>query len=71
MATIMASEIAEQPAAVARTLDALRPLRPELRRLAGGARLVTFVARGTSDNAAVYDQELERLEMRASDVRHG
>jgi len=58
VATIMALEIAEQPAAVARTLDALRPLRPELRRLAGGARLVTFVARGTSDNAAVYGRYL-------------
>jgi glucosamine--fructose-6-phosphate aminotransferase (isomerizing) len=58
VATIMASEIAEQPAAVARTLAALRPLRPALRRLADGARLVSFIARGTSDNAAVYGRYL-------------
>jgi glucosamine--fructose-6-phosphate aminotransferase (isomerizing) len=54
----MAAEIAEQPGAVARTLEALRPLRPELRRLAAGARLVTFIARGSSDNAATYGRYL-------------
>ena len=58
MPTIMASEIAEQPGAVARTLEALRPLRPELRRLAAGTRLVTFIARGSSDNAATYGRYL-------------
>lgn len=54
----MAGEIAEQPAAVSRTLAALRPLRGELRRLAAGARLVTFIARGSSDNAATYGRYL-------------
>jgi glucosamine--fructose-6-phosphate aminotransferase (isomerizing) len=38
----MAAEIAEQPAAVARTLQALRPLRGDLRRLAASTRLVTW-----------------------------
>lgn len=56
--SIMAAEIAEQPEAVARTLDALRPLRDELRHLAAGARLVTFFARGSSDNAATYGRYL-------------
>jgi len=56
--TRMASEIAEQPEAVARTLQALRPLRGEVRRLAAGARLVTFIARGSSDNAATYGRYL-------------
>jgi glutamine---fructose-6-phosphate transaminase (isomerizing) len=54
----MAAEIAEQPAAVARTLQALRPLRGDLRRLAAGTRLVTFIARGSSDNAATYGRYL-------------
>jgi glucosamine--fructose-6-phosphate aminotransferase (isomerizing) len=54
----MASEIAEQPDAVARTLHALRPLRGELRRLAAGTGLVTFIARGSSDNAATYGRYL-------------
>jgi glutamine---fructose-6-phosphate transaminase (isomerizing) len=54
----MAAEIAEQPAAVARTLAALRPLRGDLRRLAAGTRLITFIARGSSDNAATYGRYL-------------
>jgi glutamine---fructose-6-phosphate transaminase (isomerizing) len=54
----MAREIAEQPEAVARTLDALRPLRGELRALAAGTGLVTFIARGSSDNAATYGRYL-------------
>jgi len=56
--TRMAAEIAEQPEAVARTLEALRPRRAELRRLAEGARLVSFIARGSSDNAATYGRYL-------------
>jgi glucosamine--fructose-6-phosphate aminotransferase (isomerizing) len=56
--TLMRSEIEEQPTAVARTLDALRPLAPELRRLAADRRQVLFIARGSSDNAAVYGQYL-------------
>jgi glutamine---fructose-6-phosphate transaminase (isomerizing) len=60
----MAAEIAEQPQAVARTLDALRPLRGELRRLAAGTRLVTFIARGSSDNAATYGRYLCEIHAR-------
>jgi glutamine---fructose-6-phosphate transaminase (isomerizing) len=54
----MAREIGEQPEAVARTLQALRPLRGELRRLAAGTGLVSFIARGSSDNAATYGRYL-------------
>jgi glutamine---fructose-6-phosphate transaminase (isomerizing) len=57
-ASVMAREIAEQPDALQRTLDALLPLRGELRRLAGGRRHVLLVARGSSDNAAVYGRYL-------------
>jgi glutamine---fructose-6-phosphate transaminase (isomerizing) len=56
--TRMAQEIAEQPAAIARTLDALLPQRDALRRLATGRRQVLLVARGTSDNAAAYARYL-------------
>ncbi len=62
--TTMAAEIAEQPEAVARTLAALRPLRGELRRLAAGTRLVTFIARGSSDNAATYGRYLCEIHAR-------
>ncbi|WP_020579593.1 SIS domain-containing protein [Actinopolymorpha alba] len=58
MTTQMAQEIAEQPEAVSRTLDALRPLRGELAHLARGTRHVLFVARGSSDNACVYGRYL-------------
>jgi glutamine---fructose-6-phosphate transaminase (isomerizing) len=58
MATRMAVEIAEQPEAIARTLEELLPRRPELRRLAAGRPQVLFVARGTSDNAGVYGRYL-------------
>jgi glutamine---fructose-6-phosphate transaminase (isomerizing) len=56
--SLMAQEIAEQPCAVARTLDALLPLRADLRRLTGRRRHVLLVARGSSDNAAVYGRYL-------------
>jgi glutamine---fructose-6-phosphate transaminase (isomerizing) len=56
--TIMAAEIAEQPEAVARTLEALLPARDALRRLAAGRRQLLLVARGTSDNAAAYARYL-------------
>jgi glucosamine--fructose-6-phosphate aminotransferase (isomerizing) len=62
----MAIEIAEQPEALARTLDALRPLRSELAALARDARLVVFYARGSSDNAAIYGRYL--LEVHAHRV---
>lgn len=51
-------EVAEQPVAVARTVDALLPLRPELRKLARDRRHVLFMARGSSDNACVYGRYL-------------
>jgi glutamine---fructose-6-phosphate transaminase (isomerizing) len=54
----MRDEIAEQPAAVAATLDALLPLGGEIERLGAGARQILFIARGSSDNAAVYGQYL-------------
>jgi glutamine---fructose-6-phosphate transaminase (isomerizing) len=64
MTTIMAAEIAEQPDAIDATLDALLPLREDLRKLDEGRREVLFVARGTSDNAGVYGRYL--LEVHAA-----
>ena len=61
--SVMAAEIADQPHAVDATLDALLPLRPAIRELAGPRRHVVFVARGSSDNAAIYGRYL--LEARA------
>ncbi|MDQ6919978.1 MAG: SIS domain-containing protein [Actinomycetota bacterium] len=58
MSTQMAVEIAEQPEAIARTLDALWPLREELASLGQKARAVIFYARGSSDNAAIYGRYL-------------
>ncbi len=58
MHTVMGREIAEQPAAVAATLDALRPLRSRLAELNGTRKQVLFIARGSSDNAAVYGRYL-------------
>jgi glucosamine--fructose-6-phosphate aminotransferase (isomerizing) len=54
----MAQEIAEQPAALHRTLAALLPAVDEIRRLAEGTDRVLFIARGSSDNAALYGQYL-------------
>jgi glucosamine--fructose-6-phosphate aminotransferase (isomerizing) len=54
----MAEEIAEQPEAVRRTLAALVPHRAADRGLFRGRRRVLFVARGSSDNAAVYGRYL-------------
>ena len=58
MATRMRQEIDEQPAALRRTLDAFLPLVGELRTVAKETRQVLFIARGSSDNAAVYGQYL-------------
>lgn len=58
MPTRMAAEIAEQPRAARATLDALLPLRAELWALAADRRRVLFVARGSSDNAAIYGRYL-------------
>ena len=54
----MAAEIAEQPDAVGRTVEALWPLRGALAELGAGARHVLFLARGSSDNAATYGRYL-------------
>lgn len=56
--TQMRREIYEQPAAVRRTLETLRPAIPHLRAAARDCRQVLFIARGSSDNAAVYGQYL-------------
>lgn len=56
--TQMAREIAEQPAAVRRTLAALLPQRHALAALFEGRRRVLFAARGSSDNAAIYGRYL-------------
>jgi len=50
----MRAEIMQQPAALRATIDALLPRAAEAGRLARGTRQVLFIARGTSDNAAVY-----------------
>ena len=57
-ATRMASEIAEQPDAARRTIEHLVPEQPRLRELAEGRRRVLLVARGSSDNAAIYGRYL-------------
>jgi glucosamine--fructose-6-phosphate aminotransferase (isomerizing) len=56
--TQMLHEISEQPDALARTLAALLPMRPQIARLADGRQHVLFVARGSSDNAAIYGRYL-------------
>jgi glucosamine--fructose-6-phosphate aminotransferase (isomerizing) len=55
---MMAQEVAEQPAAIAATLEALRPLRARIAQLALGRQQILFVARGSSDNAAIYGRYL-------------
>ncbi len=54
----MLEEILEQPAAIARTLAATRPMVGDVRRLARGRPQVLFAARGSSDNAAIYGRYL-------------
>ncbi|WP_210157281.1 SIS domain-containing protein [Microbispora oryzae] len=63
MTTRMRGEIAEQPAALRATLDALLPRTAEVAAVAGDTRQLLFIARGTSDNAAVYGRYL--IEARA------
>lgn len=58
MTSHMANEIAEQPEAARRTLDALLPLRTDVRALMGNRKRVLLVARGSSDNAAIYGRYL-------------
>jgi glucosamine--fructose-6-phosphate aminotransferase (isomerizing) len=54
----MLAEIAEQPEALRRTFAALLPRIGEIEALAAETRQVLFIARGSSDNAAVYGQYL-------------
>ncbi|MCF6474197.1 SIS domain-containing protein [Nonomuraea sp. MG754425] len=58
MTTKMRSEIAEQPTALRATLDALLPQIDEIKALGEQTRQLLFIARGTSDNAAVYGRYL-------------
>ncbi|MGH3318895.1 MAG: SIS domain-containing protein [Streptosporangiaceae bacterium] len=61
MTTLMRGEIEEQPAALRRTLDGLRPLIPEIAALGRETRQVLFIGRGSSDNAAVYGRYLAEV----------
>ncbi len=56
--THMRTEIAQQPAALRATIDALLPRAAEVTALARETRQVLLIARGTSDNAAVYGSYL-------------
>ncbi|WP_049564707.1 SIS domain-containing protein [Nonomuraea sp. SBT364] len=58
MTTKMRSEIAEQPEALRATLDSLLPRVGEVKALGEQTRQLLFIARGTSDNAAVYGRYL-------------
>jgi glucosamine--fructose-6-phosphate aminotransferase (isomerizing) len=57
-ATHMRTEIGQQPAALRATIGALLPRAAEATVLARGTRQVLLIARGTSDNAAVYGSYL-------------
>ncbi|QDP98435.1 SIS domain-containing protein [Microlunatus elymi] len=57
----MSAEIGEQPAALEATLAGLLPMRPRIAQLAGGRKRVLLVARGSSDNAAIYGRYLAEL----------
>lgn len=59
--TQMAREIAEQPAALDRTLSSLLPRRAEIARLAEGRHRLLLIARGSSDNAAIYARYLAEV----------
>ena len=58
MPSRMRVEIAEQPEALRRTFDALLPQAGALQALGRETGQVLFIARGSSDNAAVYGQYL-------------
>jgi glucosamine--fructose-6-phosphate aminotransferase (isomerizing) len=60
----MAQEIGEQPEAVRRTLAGLLPQQDALKALAHGRRRALFVARGSSDNAAIYGRYLLEVDAR-------
>jgi glutamine---fructose-6-phosphate transaminase (isomerizing) len=56
--SLMRQEIGQQPEALRATIDSLLPRRDEVTRLAADTREVLLIARGTSDNAAVYGSYL-------------
>jgi glutamine---fructose-6-phosphate transaminase (isomerizing) len=56
--SLMHQEIEQQPEALRATIESLLPRRDEVAALASGTRTVLFIARGTSDNAAVYGSYL-------------
>ena len=59
--TQMAREIAEQPDALDRTLSSLLPRRAEIAQLARSRRRILLIARGSSDNAAIYARYLAEV----------
>jgi glutamine---fructose-6-phosphate transaminase (isomerizing) len=59
--SLMYQEIAQQPEALEATISSLLPLRSAVSRLAAGTKTVLFIARGTSDNAAVYGSYLVQV----------
>jgi glutamine---fructose-6-phosphate transaminase (isomerizing) len=56
--SLMRQEIGQQPEALRATIDSLLPRCDEVARLAAGTRQVLLIARGSSDNAAVYGSYL-------------
>jgi glutamine---fructose-6-phosphate transaminase (isomerizing) len=56
--SLMRQEIEQQPEALTATIEALLPRRAEAASLGAQTRQVLFIARGTSDNAAVYGSYL-------------
>jgi glutamine---fructose-6-phosphate transaminase (isomerizing) len=61
---LMAAEIAEQPAVLARLLAAPEELAEAARRIAAaGSRFVLIAARGTSDHAGLYAKYLAEVQM--------
>lgn len=59
--TKMAAEIAEQPAALERTIRSLLPYRREMSELAAGRGRLLLIARGSSGNAATYGRYLAEV----------
>jgi glucosamine--fructose-6-phosphate aminotransferase (isomerizing) len=60
---MMRSEIAEQGAAVAATLEEVRRQAERVRAAMSGRKRILFVARGSSDNAAIYGRYLVETQL--------
>jgi glucosamine--fructose-6-phosphate aminotransferase (isomerizing) len=56
--SLMRQEIGQQPVVLRATIESLLPRQAEVTRLAAATRQVLLIARGTSDNAAVYGSYL-------------